>query len=113
MALRLDKKMSAVSVDTPERWQGLECKVMILVHPLSGVLRPSAFDLETGRLCVMASRHRAGMIVLVRDHLRDTLNSFIPTASQAVGRKDIEGRGLQDNIEFWARLAGAGRVIAA
>src|SRR6185503_1599635 len=46
-----------VRVDTPERWQGLECKVMIVVHPLSGTVRPSAFDLDTGRLCVMASRH--------------------------------------------------------
>ena len=100
-------------MDTPERWQGLECKVMILVHPLSGVLRPSAFDLETGRLCVMASRHRAGMIVLTRDHLRTTLSEFIPTASQAIGRKDVEGRGLRDNLEFWTRLSSAGRVVAA
>ena len=69
MALRLDKKMSEVSVDTPERWQGLECKVMVMVHPLSGVVRPSAFDLETGRLCVMASRHKAGLLVVTRDHL--------------------------------------------
>ncbi|MGH7427770.1 MAG: AAA domain-containing protein [Candidatus Methylomirabilaceae bacterium] len=102
-----------VRVDTPERWQGLECKVMIVVHPLSGVLRPSAFDLETGRLCVMASRHRAGMIVLARDHLESTLNEFIPNASQAIGRKDVEGRGLCDNLEFWTRLTGRGRVIAA
>lgn len=43
-------------VDTPERWQGLQRPVMIAVHPLSGVTDPSAFDLETGRLCVMASR---------------------------------------------------------
>src|SRR5207249_8262289 len=65
-----------VRVDTPERWQGLECKVMVVVHPLSGVLRPSAFDLETGRLCVMASRHRAGMVVLSRDHLENTLKGY-------------------------------------
>ena len=49
---------SKVTVDTPERWQGLERPVMIIVHPLSGTLNPSAFDLETGRLCVMASRQR-------------------------------------------------------
>jgi hypothetical protein len=102
-----------VRVDTPERWQGLQCKIMIIVHPLSGVLRPSAFDLETGRLCVMASRHRAGMIVLARDHLVDTLNEFIPSASQAIGRTDVEGRGLRDNLAFWARLASGGRVVAA
>src|SRR5260370_33740332 len=102
-----------VRVDTPERWQGLECKVMIVVHPLSGVLRPSAFDLETGRLCVMASRHRVGMMVLARDHLGSTLREFIPSASQAIGRQDVEGRGLRDNLEFWARLARGGRIIAA
>ncbi len=102
-----------VHVDTPERWQGLECKIMIVVHPLSGVLRPSAFDLETGRLCVMASRHRVGMIVLARDHLGTTLEEFIPSASQAIGRRDVEGRGLRDNLEFWKRLSSGGRVITA
>lgn len=102
-----------VRVDTAERWQGLECKVMIIVHPLSGVVRPSTFDLQTGRLCVMASRHRAGMIVLARDHVRSTLEDYIPSASQALGRPDIEGRGLRDNLEFWKRLAEAQRVVAA
>jgi hypothetical protein len=102
-----------VHVDTPERWQGLERKVMIVVHPLSGVLRPSTFDLETGRLCVMASRHRAGMIVLARDHIGGTLGEFIPTASQAIGRKDVEGRGLRDNLAFWTQLVNGGRVVAA
>ena len=58
-------------VDTPERWQGLERPVMIAVHPLSGVTDPSAFDLETGRLCVMASRHQSALIVLTRDHVGD------------------------------------------
>ena len=43
-------------VDTPERRQGLECPVMIVTHPLSGVLMPSAFDLETSRPCVMACK---------------------------------------------------------
>lgn len=102
-----------IRVDTAERWQGLECKVMIMIHPLSGVVRPSTFDLQTGRLCVMASRHRAGMIVLARDHVRSTLEDYIPSASQALGRPDIEGRGLRDNLEFWKRLAEAQRVVAA
>ena len=60
-----------VRVDTPERWQGLEREVMIVVHPLSGVVRPSAFDLSTGRLCVMASRHRVGLVMVTRDHVGD------------------------------------------
>jgi hypothetical protein len=67
LALALPRSLQGtVVVDTPERWQGLERPLMILVHPLSGVLRPTSFDLETGRLCVMASRHTAGAIILAR-----------------------------------------------
>jgi len=102
-----------VQVDTPERWQGLERRIMIVVHPLSGVVRPSAFDLATERLCVMASRHLAGMIVLSRDHLRSTLDTCIPSAEQPVGRPDVTGRGLRDNLTFWESLEEQGRTIAA
>jgi hypothetical protein len=100
-----------VHVDTPERWQGLERPVMILVHPLSGVVRPSAFDLETGRLCVMASRHQSGMIVVTRDHVAETLSGFIPSANQPIGRPDVSGRGHADNLTFWDQLETQGRVV--
>ncbi len=102
-----------VIVDTPERWQGLERPVMIIIHPLSGVLKPSEFDLETGRLCVMASRHQVAMFVLARDHVADTLGSTIPSASQPLGRADITGRGLKDNLTFWETLESGGRVVCA
>jgi hypothetical protein len=102
---------SQVHVDTPERWQGLERPVMILVHPLSGVVRPSTFDLETGRLCVMASRHQAGMFVVTRDHVGETLARFIPSADQPVGRPDVSGRGHADNLSFWGQLQSQGRVV--
>jgi hypothetical protein len=101
-----------VVVDTPERWQGLERPVMVIVHPLSGVIRPSAFDLDTGRLCVMASRHMAGMILVTRDHLSDTFTNYVPSAGQPFGRKDVEGRGLRDNIGFWNALKDAGRIVS-
>jgi RecA/RadA recombinase len=100
-----------IRVDTPERWQGLERKLMIVVHPLSGVVQPSAFDLETGRLCVMASRHRSGLIVLSRDHVPRMLDSYIPSAEQAIGRPDIAGRGHFQNYAFWQTLAKSNRVI--
>lgn len=113
MALRLPKKLRAdLRVDTPERWQGLERKVMIVVHPLSGVTRPSAFDLETGRLCVMASRHQAGLIVVGRDHLSTTLREYLPVADQAVGRPDVAGRGHARNLAFWGALERAGRIVS-
>ena len=114
MELALPGKLRGkVRVDTPERWQGLERPVMVVVHPLSGVALPSAFDLETGRLCVMASRHLAGMVVVGRDHVGDTLRSFIPTADQPLGRPDVSGRGLRDNLTFWETLEARGSVILA
>ena len=84
---------------------------MIVVHPLSGVVVPSAFDLETGRLCVMISRHRSALIVVSRDHIQETLETHIPTAEQPVGRPDVTGRGHQANLAFWERIADAGRVV--
>lgn len=92
---------SAIQVTTPERWQGLERAVMIAVHPLSGVQIPSAFDLETGRLCVMASRHQSACIFITRDHVGDTLNSHLPAADQALGRGDTIGRGHAQHTAFW------------
>jgi|LakMenE18May11ns_1017448.scaffolds.fasta_scaffold9875661_1 hypothetical protein len=91
----------AIRVTTPERWQGLERAVMIAVHPLSGVQIPSAFDLETGRLCVMASRHKSACIFVTRDHVGVTLNSHLPNADQALGRGDIVGRGHAQHTAFW------------
>lgn len=112
LSLALPRSLQGkVHVDTPERWQGLERPVMIIVHPLSGVVRPSSFDLETGRLCVMASRHLAGTVVLSRDHITETLAGFIPSATQPIGRPDISGRGLFDNVSFWSTLNDGGQVF--
>jgi hypothetical protein len=114
MELSLPSKLRGhVKVDTPERWQGLERPVMIVVHPLSGVVSPSAFDLETGRLCVMASRHQGGLLIVTRDHLRNTLEEFIPSADQAVGKPDVTGRGHARHLGFWESLQSQGRVVAS
>lgn len=108
----LGARANEIRIDTPERWQGLERAVMIAVHPLSGVTDPSAFDLETGRLCVMASRHQAGFILLTRDHIGNTLRNYIPSAAQAPGRPDVVGRGHDAHLRFWERLEAAGAVAA-
>jgi hypothetical protein len=99
-----------VRVDTPERWQGLERKVMVVVHPLSGVTEPSSFDLATGRLCVMASRHQVGLVLVSRDHLGETLEDYLPFADQAVGLPDEAGRGHAQNWAVWEWLKAQGRV---
>lgn len=101
-----------VHVDTPERWQGLERKVMIAVHPLSGITDPSSFELETGRLCVMASRHQTGLVLVSRDHVSDTLRRHIVSADQAVGRTDSSGVGHHRHQEFWSALGDDNHLIA-
>lgn len=101
-----------VMVDTPERWQGLERPIMISVHPISGVIEPTAFDLETGRLCVMASRHQAGLIIVTRDHLPTTLAELTPSAEQHVGLPDVVGHGHARHEEFWGRLVDDNRVLS-
>jgi hypothetical protein len=108
----ISNQESGVRVDTPERWQGLERKLMIVIHPLSAVARPSAFDLETGRLCVMASRHQAGLIVLSRDHVPQTLNENVPRSEQAPGRPDVTGRGHYQHSNYWALHANRGNVFS-
>ena len=66
---------------------------MICVHPLSGVVQPSEFDLETGRLCVMASRHQVGLIIVTRDHVETTLEELAPSAGTGGGMPDLMGAG--------------------
>ncbi|MBX7168116.1 MAG: AAA family ATPase [Pirellulales bacterium] len=108
----LQESPGGIRVDTPERWQGLERKLMIVVHPLSGISRPSEFDLETGRLCVMASRHRSALLIVTRDHVPQTLDRYMPRAEQAPGRPDVTGRGHWQHLQFWQTLAGGGRIVS-
>lgn len=107
----LSGTLSKIRVTTPERWQGLQRPVMIAVHPLSGVMFPSSFDLETGRLCVMASRHESACIFVTRDHVGETLDTHLPIADQALGRSDIVGRGHSQHTDFWRYHAKRNLII--
>ncbi|WP_328443424.1 AAA domain-containing protein [Streptomyces sp. NBC_00386] len=60
-----------VAVGTANRLQGREFEVVIVVHPLSGRRDATAFHLEAGRLCVLASRHRQACIVVAREGIAD------------------------------------------
>jgi hypothetical protein len=88
-------------VDTPERWQGQQRAVMLVAHPLSGIEHPSGFDLETGRLCVMASRHQSALIIFARDHVAKTLASHMPAADQSPGLADGVGAGHATHSRVW------------
>jgi hypothetical protein len=111
IASALSGATKGIDVTTPERWQGLERPVMIAVHPLSGVSVPSSFNLETGRLCVMASRHRSACIFVTRDHVGHTLATRLPSGDHALGAEDTSGKGHAQHTSFWRYHKERGLII--
>lgn len=77
--------VTGVAVDTANRLQGREFEVTVVLHPLSGRPDASAFHLETGRLCVLASRHRHACIVVCRAGVADLLDEHPSTDPVRLG----------------------------
>ncbi len=74
-----------VTVDTANRLQGREYEVTVVLHPLSGRPDATAFHLETGRLCVLASRHRQACIVVCRAGVPELLDAHPSTEPVQLG----------------------------
>jgi hypothetical protein len=68
-----------VTVDTANSLQGREFDVTIVWHPLSGRRDATAFHLESGRLCVLASRHRHACVVVARAGIPELLDAHPST----------------------------------
>ncbi|NUR86234.1 MAG: helicase, partial [Nonomuraea sp.] len=66
---------AGVTVDTANRLQGREYDVTLVLHPLSGRRDATAFHLESGRLCVLASRHRHACVVVARAGIAELLDA--------------------------------------
>ncbi|MFG2871909.1 AAA domain-containing protein [Streptomyces sp. NPDC048338] len=77
--------VTGVTVDTANRLQGREYDVTVVLHPLSGRPDATAFHLETGRLCVLASRHRHACIVVCREGVADLLDEHPSTEPVQLG----------------------------
>lgn len=80
-----DLGVTDVVVDTANRLQGREYDVTVVLHPLSGRPDATAFHLETGRLCVLASRHRHACIVVCREGVPDLLDDHPSTEPVQLG----------------------------
>ncbi|MFB6670911.1 AAA domain-containing protein, partial [Streptomyces sp. NPDC056390] len=80
-----DLGVTDVTVDTANRLQGREFDVTVVLHPLSGRPDATAFHLETGRLCVLASRHRHACIVVCRAGVPDLLDDHPSTEPVQLG----------------------------
>ncbi|WP_233521659.1 AAA domain-containing protein [Streptomyces triticagri] len=77
--------VTGVTVDTANRLQGREYDVTVMLHPLSGRPDATAFHLETGRLCVLASRHRHACIVVCRAGVAELLDDHPSTEPVQLG----------------------------
>ncbi|MGJ5755632.1 AAA domain-containing protein [Streptomyces puniciscabiei] len=94
-----------VTVDTANRLQGREYDVTVVLHPLSGRPDATAFHLETGRLCVLASRHRHACIVVCRAGVGDLLDTYPSTEPVQLGTLVKFPDGWEANHAVLAHLA--------
>ncbi|MFF9360688.1 AAA family ATPase [Streptomyces griseoluteus] len=94
-----------VTVDTANRLQGREYDVTVVLHPLSGRPDATAFHLETGRLCVLASRHRHACIVVCRAGVSDLLDEYPSTEPVQLGTLVKFPDGWEANHAVLAHLA--------
>ncbi|WP_457464566.1 AAA domain-containing protein [Streptomyces sp. TE5632] len=94
-----------VTVDTANRLQGREFDVTVVLHPLSGRPDATAFHLETGRLCVLASRHRHACIVVCRAGVSELLDAYPSTEPVQLGTlvKFPDGWGAM--LTTWEHLS--------
>ncbi|MDH6137799.1 hypothetical protein P3T37_007232 [Kitasatospora sp. MAA4] len=95
----------AVTVDTANRLQGREYDVTVVLHPLSGRPDATAFHLETGRLCVLASRHRHACIVVARAGIAGLLDEHPSTEPVQLGVTVKFPDGWEANHAVLAQLA--------
>ncbi|MEU6118017.1 AAA domain-containing protein [Streptomyces sp. NPDC047117] len=97
--------VTGVAVDTANRLQGREFDVTVVLHPLSGRPDATAFHLETGRLCVLASRHRHACIVVCREGVAQLLDEHPSTEPVQLGVTVKFPDGWEANHAVLAHLA--------
>lgn len=94
-----------ITVDTANRLQGREYDVTIVLHPLSGRRDATAFHLEAGRLCVLASRHRHACIMVARAGIPELLDAHPSTEPVHLNVPAKFPDGWEANQAVLARLA--------
>ncbi|MFF0447420.1 AAA domain-containing protein [Streptomyces sp. NPDC004609] len=97
--------VTEVTVDTANRLQGREFDLTVVLHPLSGRPDATAFHLETGRLCVLTSRHRHACIVVCRAGVTDLLDEHPSTEPVSLGVTVKFPDGWEANHAVLARLS--------
>ncbi|GAB6919554.1 AAA family ATPase [Rhodococcus erythropolis] len=73
-----------VLVGTANSLQGLERPAVVVLHPLAGYRTAEPFNLDAGRACVMLSRHRAHMSVVIDSASASVLAQGAPSSALEV-----------------------------
>jgi hypothetical protein len=100
-----ERDVTRVVADTANRLQGREFDVMIMLHPLSGRRDATAFHLEAGRLCVLASRHRHACIVVARAGIPELLDAHPSAEPVHLGVPVKFPDGWEAHQSFMAHLS--------
>jgi hypothetical protein len=95
---------AGITVDTANRLQGREYDVTVVLHPLSGRRDATAFHLESGRLCVLTSRHRHACVVVARAGIADLLDAHPSTEPVHLGVPAKFPDGWEANHAMMAKL---------
>ena len=101
-----ERGVTGVVADTANRLQGREFDVLIMLHPLSGRRDATAFHLEAGRLCVLASRHRHACVVVARAGIPELLDAHPSAEPVHLGVPVKFPDGWEAHQSFMAHLSG-------
>ncbi|MFF0245709.1 AAA family ATPase [Streptosporangium sandarakinum] len=104
-AIRAAGVPEEITVDTANRLQGREYDVTIVLHPLSGRRDATAFHLESGRLCVLTSRHRHACVVVARAGIPELLDAHPSAEPVQLGVPVKFPDGWEANQAVLAHLA--------
>ncbi|MGW1057340.1 AAA domain-containing protein [Micromonospora rubida] len=104
---RLGEAGAGITVDTANRLQGREYDVTIVLHPLSGRRDATAFHLESGRLCVLTSRHRHACVVVARAGIAELLDAHPSTERVHLNVPVKFPDGWEAHQHLLARLANS------
>ena len=101
----LGASLAGVVADTANRLQGREFDLTIMLHPLSGRRDATAFHLEAGRLCVLASRHRHACVVVARAGIPELLDAHPSAEPVHLGVPVKFPDGWEAHHSFMAHLS--------
>lgn len=102
----LPPSAAGVTVDTANRLQGREYDLTVVLHPLSGRQDATAFHLESGRLCVLTSRHRHACVVVARAGIAELLDAHPSTEPVHLNVPVKFPDGWEANQSMLAHLSG-------